>query len=145
MRLAVGLLLALVMTTAPVPAAAQATYNADVPAGKWKGVRLNNLPKGVAIELLIKTSGDVGVVVTDLASYRRFPNIGRPLFRARIVTRVRVTVTMPEPGDYVVVLDNRAGGESRQVEISAGVRRGREQPGGASPPRPEPRRGGSET
>jgi len=146
MRSPVGLGLAVLLVgiLAATGVAAQATFNTDVPAGKWTALRLRNLPKGAVVDLTVKTSGDVGVVVTDVNSYRHFPNVSRPLFRGRIVTRVRVSVTAPEAGDYVVVLDNRASQETRQVEVSASARRGPGQPDRGLPERPgtpaEPRR-----
>jgi hypothetical protein len=136
-----ALVVALVLGVAAGHALAQVTFNTDVPAGKWKALRLRNLPKGVVVDLMINTSGDMGVAVMDFNSYRRFPNVARPLFRARIVTRLRVSVKMPEAGDYVVVLDNRASQEPRQVGVTARARRGRGKPEGGTPPRPEPLRG----
>lgn len=110
-------------TAAP---AAQATLNVDVPPGKWKAVRLRNLPKGAVVAVEVESSGKVAVALVDAANSRRLPTLLRPLFQAQVDRRLSFSVTTPAAGDYFVVLDNRSGGEPRAIELTIRAARGTE-------------------
>lgn len=111
-------------------AAAQATLNVEVPPGKWKALRLQNLPKGTVVAVEVQASGTVTVALVDAENYRRFPAVIRPLFRGQVERRLSFSVTTPAPGDYFVVLDNRSGAEPRAIELT--VRANRGTPGAAT-------------
>lgn len=94
----------------------EATLSVEVPAAKWKGVRLKNLPRGTAVDLEIESSGTIRVIVVDSVELRRFPKT-RALFEARVDSRLGFSVVIPRSGDYYVVFDNRASGQVRQVRM----------------------------
>ena len=97
--------------------AVEATINVDVPAGKWKGVRLKSLPRGVSVAIRIESSDALRVIVVDSSELRRFPNT-RPLFEASMEKRLGFSVVIPRGGDYYVVFDNRKSPEPRQVKLN---------------------------
>jgi hypothetical protein len=96
--------------------AAEATLNVEVPGGKWKGMRLKNLPQGAKVALQIESSGALRVIVLDSSELKRFPNT-RALFTGSVEKRLGFSVVIPRSGDYFIVFDNRAGSEPRQVTI----------------------------
>ncbi len=95
----------------------EATINVEVPGGKWKGVRLKSLPRGVSVALRIESSDALRVIVVDSSELRRFPNT-RPLFEALMEKRLGFSVVIPRSGDYYVVFDNRKSTEPRQVKLN---------------------------
>jgi hypothetical protein len=112
------------------PAAAQVkgpvTFSVDVPPGKWKAVRLRNLPKDAVVAVRVQASGEIAVAFVDASEYRRFPVVARPLFAGRIEKQLTFSVTMPAAGDYFVVFDNRSGGESRAITVTIRAARSRQ-------------------
>ena len=128
-------LVLLALVSAPTPAGAQATFDTEVPAGKWKAVRVRNLPEGAMLSIAVRLEGTVDVAVVNAADWARDPRATRPVFRGRAERRLQVTVTVPAAGHYLVVLDNRAGDTPRAVEVTIHARRVR-----PTPPRPTPRR-----
>ena len=97
--------------------AVEATINVDVLAGKWKGVRLKALPRGVSVALRIESSDPMRVIVVDSSELRRFPNT-RPLFEASMEKRLGFSVVIPRTGDYYVIFDNRKSTEPRRVKLN---------------------------
>ena len=53
--------------------------NVDVPSGKWKGVRLRNLPKDAVVAVEVQSSGEILVVLVDSGDYLRYPHSARSL------------------------------------------------------------------
>ena len=94
----------------------EAALSVEVPAAKWKGVRLKNLPRGTSLALQIETSGTMRVIVVDSGELRRFPET-RALFEANVESRIGFSVVIPRSGDYYVVFDNRAHAQARQVRL----------------------------
>jgi hypothetical protein len=115
------MLCALFLSLVP-PAAAQVggpvTISVEVPPGKWKAVRLRNLPKGAVVAIRVQASGEIAVAFVDAGDYRRFPAVARPLFASRIEKQLSFSVAMPAVGDYFVVFDNRLGDESRAITVT---------------------------
>ena len=115
--------------------AVEATINVEVPGGKWKGVRLKSLPRGVSVALSIESSDALRVIVVDSSELRRFPNT-RPLFEASMEKRLGFSVVIPRSGDYYVVLDNRKSTEPRQVKLNIKA----EPPARSRPPAGKPKK-----
>ena len=110
------------------PAAAQVkgpiTLSVDVPSGKWKALRLRNLPTDAMIAVEVQTSRDVIVAFVDGTEYRRYPAVQRPLFSGRVEKQMSFSVTTVVAGDYFVVFDNLSGRESRAVTVKVRASRG---------------------
>jgi hypothetical protein len=115
--------------------AVEATINVEVPGGKWKGVRLKSLPRGVSVALSIESSDALRVIVVDSSELRRFPNT-RPLFEASMEKRLGFSVVIPRSGDYYVVFDNRKSSEPRQVRLNVKA----EAPPRSRPPAGKPKK-----
>ncbi len=92
--------------------------SADVAPGKWKAIRLRNLPKDAVVAVRIRSSGEVMIAFLDSDDYRQFPAVMRPLFNGRVEKQFALSLKIPAAGDYFVVLDNRMGSESRTVTVT---------------------------
>lgn len=107
----------------PLPSAQAAsspqTFALEVPPGQWKTIRLQHLPKDVLLTLAVKSDGLLTVGFLDAQDHRQFPNIARPLFLGHIEATLGFSVTIPQQGDYYVLLDNRNGTRARQVYLTA--------------------------
>jgi hypothetical protein len=64
------------------------------------------------------------VAVLDSKSYRGKPDTERPLFAGQVEKRMSFTVSVQEPGDHYVVLDNRRGRENREVRVTVDAGKG---------------------
>lgn len=98
--------------------ATEVMLTVDVPAGKFKAVRLRNLPKGALVAIAVQASGVIVVAFLSAADADRFPTVKRPLFLARVEKRLSFSVTTPAAGNYFVVFDNRTGDEARSVAVT---------------------------
>jgi len=103
------LLTALAAAATPAPATAQTMINTDVAAGRWKTLRLRNIPAGAELAIEVRLEGTIEVALVRGAASARSPETGRPLFRAPVERRLSFSVTAPADDDYYVVLDNRKG------------------------------------
>jgi hypothetical protein len=111
-----ALLAALLVTLAGSVAAADAALSVEVPAGKAKNIRLRNLPAGAAMAVRILTTGRLLVALVS-ANQLRSPQPGSaPLFRGVVERRITFRVSIPERGDYFLVLSNRGGAEPLEVQ-----------------------------
>lgn len=126
-------LIPMLLLSLPAPAAAQVkgpvTFSVDVPPGKWKAVRLRNLPKDAVVAVRVQASGEIMVAFLEASDYRRLPAVTRPLFAGRIEKQLSFSVTMPAAGDYFVVFDNRSGSESRAIRVTIQASRGQPKDG----------------
>ena len=76
------LLLAFVSDGLPALGAEQsASINTVIPAGKWKVVKLRNLPKGASLAIQIVSDGEIVVLLLEEEAIQSFPDVERPLFR----------------------------------------------------------------
>ena len=105
-----ALLAALAALFAGSVAAADAAVSVEVPAGKAKNIRLRNLPAGAAMAVRIVSSGKVLVALVSAKE------LGSPLFRGVVERRLTFRVSIPERGDYFLVLSNRGGAEALEVQ-----------------------------
>ena len=97
--------------------------NVDVPSGQWKIARLRKLPKETVVAVKVECEGDILVAVVNSQNYLIYPKVPRPLFLGQVVKRLSFSVTIPESGDYYVVLDNRSGLETRAVTLTVAAAR----------------------
>ena len=114
-----AILLAFALLYAPsrVPAAT-AELAAEVPAGKWKALRLRGLPQGASLAVRIETSGPILVFFVHQAELKRFPEQPvRPAFRGAVERRLAFRLSLPRAGDYYVILDNRKNAADREVRV----------------------------
>lgn len=117
---------------------AQATFNTEVEPGRWKALRVRNLPQGSILSVNVRLEGEIVVAVVSGPDYARFKTVTRPLFRGHVRRKLSFSVTVPATGHYYVVLDNREGTERRSVQLSVNARRGRSAPRPTPAPAPAP-------
>ena len=108
----------------PLFAAAEGTFTTEVPPGKWKAVRVRNLPAAAVIAVEANSNGGVGIAFLNGTDYKNFPAIAHPLFQGRFEQRLSFSVTITTPGDYYALLDNRSGSAARQVVMTIKGSRG---------------------
>lgn len=94
------------------------SLNVDIPPGKWKGIRLRNLPKDAVVAVQVESSGKLVVALMDSKTYRHFSETSRPLFVGQVEKRLSFSVIIPATDHYFVVLNNRSGQEPRAVKIT---------------------------
>ena len=98
--------------------AASAELSAEVPAKKWKALRLRGLPQGASLAVRVETSGPLVVIFVHQSELKRFPeNRLRPQFSGAVERRLSFRVRLPAAGDYYVILDNRRGDGDREVRV----------------------------
>jgi hypothetical protein len=97
--------------------------NVDVPSGQWKTARLRKLPKETVVAVKVECEGDILVAVVDTKNYLIYPKVPRPLFLGQVVKRLSFSVSIPESGDYFVVLDNRSGPKTKTVTLTVAAAR----------------------
>jgi hypothetical protein len=130
MSLAARSLLAFLLFAVPwcnLGHAAEAALSVEVPAGQFKRARLTNLPKDAILAVLVQTSA-TGKLVVNLINERAFQNPAKPeepVFIGTAERRLSFTVTIPETGNYFLVLDNRRGTEAQKVRLGIRAERGR--------------------
>ena len=132
-RLVVALLITtLALWTPPTLLhAAEAAMTVQLPASKWKAVRLRNLPKDAVIAVAVQSEGKITVILLNEQDYRHFRadrRISEPVFAGSVARTLSFTVTMPASGNYYLVLDNRGSGEARKVKFLIRAQRGRSSP-----------------
>ncbi len=99
-------------------AESSAAFNVDIPPGKWKSLRLRNLPKDAVVAVQVVSSGEITVALVDSRDYERFSETSRPLrplFVGRSEKRLAFSVSIPVKGDCFLILDNRSGQQQRSV------------------------------
>jgi hypothetical protein len=124
-----------------VPAAqsAQAAMTVELAGGKWKAVRLRNLPKDARLGVAVQSDATIGVSLLKEQDFKLYPKPQEPVFMGSSERSLSFTATIPETGNYYLVLDNRASSETRKVKF--GIRASRTPaPGAPAPsgPRPAP-------
>lgn len=103
----------------PALAAEQsASINTVIPAGKWKAVKLRNLPKGASLAIQIVSDGEIVVLLLDEEAIQDFPDVERPLFRGSTTGKLGFELLIPRSATYYAVLDNHKGSAERRVFFS---------------------------
>lgn len=113
----VALVLLLASALALPASGAEVTLRTDVPAGKLKSLRLRNLAEGTVVGVAVQADGELAVAFVGGKALRKSPRGVPPLFTGRLDRRLAFSVTIPSPGHYYVVLDNRKGEDSRAVRV----------------------------
>ena len=111
------------------------SLNVDIPPGKWKGIRLRNLPKDAVVAVQVESNGKLVVALMDSKTYRHFSETSRPLFVGQVEKRLSFSVIIPATDHYFVVLNNRSGREPRAVKVTIRATRpgaGEKEPGDKS-------------
>ena len=117
-------LAALLLFIAGSAAAADAAVSTEIGAGKSKNIRLRNLPRGATMAVRIVATGKLLVAVVNAK------DLNTVLFRGAVERRITFRVSIPESGDYLLVLSNRGGAEA--LEVQAEIR-------AVAAPKPAPR------
>jgi hypothetical protein len=112
-----ALLLAIAAGNSPAVHAAKAQVNSKVPAGKWKAVRLKNLPEGASLKVQVAASGSLVVILVHEAELKRYPSPISPAFQGTLERKLSFSVVIPESGNYYIIFDNRRGADERRVRI----------------------------
>jgi hypothetical protein len=120
-----ALLSLLVLAHAAAPArAAEALLTVDIPAGRFKAVRLRNLPKGAVMAVGIESSGKLLVLLLNQQDAKRFPRPEEPIFAGSADRRLSFSVVIPAAGHYYLVLDNRQGVDAQKLKLAIRAERG---------------------
>lgn len=98
--------------------AASAEMNAEIPAKKWKALRLRGLPMGASVAVRVESSGPIMVIFVHQEELKRFPEQPvRPMFTGAVERGLSFRVSLPAAGNYYVILDNRKGTADRDVRV----------------------------
>jgi hypothetical protein len=117
---------------------AEAGIHFEIDGSRWKGARLDGIPKGAEISVKLSTDGQIRVLLLDAESYARFPNHERSVFKGSTSTKLAFTVLAPTTSLYYLLIDNRDGAEKRSVDIEMRAATGNEARLPApAPPAPE--------
>lgn len=116
--------------------AAEAAMTVSLQAGKWKSVRLRNLPRDAVMSVAVQSNGKIAVSLLSERDYRAFPNPQEPVFLGSVDRTLSFTITIPETGTYYLVLDNRQSADTRKVKFAIRAQRGARTP--APKPAPQP-------
>lgn len=108
---------------------AQAAMTVEIAGGKWRAVRLRNLPKDARLAIAVQSDASLGVSLLKEQDFKRYPQPQEPLFLGSTEGALSFTVTIPEAGTYFLLFDNRASNEARKVKF--GIRAARAQTPGA--------------
>jgi len=111
------LLAALLAVFAAAALAADAQLSAEVPAEKWRALRLKGLTQGASLAVRVETSGPIRVILAREDEAQRFPRGLKPTFSGTAERQMSFKVSIPAAGTYYVILDNRKGDAMREVRI----------------------------
>jgi len=132
-----AVLLALVALACPLRGeAAEAAMTVSLEPGKFKAVRLRNLPKNAVVAVAVQSSGKIAVSLLSERDYRVFPKPDEPVFVGSVERTLSFTITIPETGSYYLVLDNQQSADARKVKFVIRAQRGARVP----QPTPQPNR-----
>jgi hypothetical protein len=134
------LLAALLALLAAGAFAAEAELSAEVPAEKWRALRLKGLTQGAALRVRVETSGPIRVVLAREDEAQRFPKGLKATFSGSTERSLSFSVSIPATGTYYVILDNRKGDAMREVRLFVEAL-----PARRPQPKPKPRPPGMET
>ena len=89
----------------------------DVDAGKWKSVRLRNLPQYSVIKVGVKSNGAIFLTFVEEAQYKKYPKIQRPLFQSTVRDKISFAVKIPAAGHYYLIFDNFSGVRDVKLDV----------------------------
>ena len=105
------------MWVAAAAFAAEAELSAEVPAEKWRALRLKGLTQGASLRVRVETSGPIRVILAREDEVQRFPKGLKATFSGTAERRLSFSVSIPAGGTYYVILDNRKGDALREVRL----------------------------
>lgn len=98
----------------------EASFSVEIPAGEWRGVRLQHLPDRSLLTVRLDVDGFLGLAIVRVPAsgvLKESYSSEEILFAGSTDERIEATVTVPRAGDFAVVVDNRAGSEARGARI----------------------------
>ncbi|HWM42766.1 MAG TPA: hypothetical protein VNP36_10040 [Burkholderiales bacterium] len=128
------LFVALLLSLAAAAFAAEAELSAEVPAEKWRALRLKGLTQGASLRVRVETSGPIRVILARENEVQRFPKGLKATFSGTAERRLSFSVSIPAAGTYYVILDNRKGDALREVRVYVEAL-----PARRPPPKPKPK------
>jgi hypothetical protein len=108
---------AFLLALAAAAFAAEAELSAEVPAEKWRALRLKGLTQGASLRVRVETSGPIRVILAREDEVQRFPKGLKATFSGSAERRLSFAVSIPTAGTYYVILDNRKGDAMREVRL----------------------------
>ena len=99
-------------------ASGEASFTMEVPPGKWKALKLRNLPRATTVGVATTATNPVFIIFLDKQNYARYPRISRPLFQGQLKKKLGFSVTIPDSGNYFVVFDNRQGDRESSIAMT---------------------------
>ncbi len=99
------------------------TFTLTAQAGRWTAAALHGLPKATTLQFKLTMNAQGTVWLLDAQNYSGFPHPQAVLHRGVAGPQYASSVTVPESGDYYLILDNRSGSETvrADVEVTACV------------------------
>ena len=120
--------------------AGRALLNVTVPAGKWKAVRLKNLPLDASISLRIESDGVIDVIFIHQDELAKFPAAVNPAFQGTVERSMSFKVVIPKAGNYHVIVDNRKDTRERKVRLDIEAKAAPRKPDGTNPLKTPPKK-----
>lgn len=118
----------------PGARAAQALVNAEVPAAKWKAIKLKDLPQGTKVSIQVESrNGSLGLIFIHGDELKRFPAAVSPEFQGSVERKLAFSTVVSKKGDYYIILDNRQGSEARKTRLLIKAERSKAPEGSAAP------------
>jgi hypothetical protein len=133
-----AVLAALLFFAAAPAAAAEAAVATELPAGQSKSIRLKQLPLGAEVMVRIASSGKLLVALVGARQLKRAEGSPKAVFRGAVERKLTFRIVIPETDDYYLVLNNRRGSETLNVEAEIRAVRARQKPA-PTPERYSPR------
>ena len=130
-------LVAFLLSLAAAAFAAEAELSAEVPAEKWRALRLKGLTQGASLRVRVETSGPIRVILAREDEVERFPKGLKATFSGSAERRLSFSVSIPTAGTYYVILDNRKGDALREVKLFVEALPARRPQPKPAPPRPK--------
>ena len=100
------------------------TVSLTIPAGTLKAIRLRNLPRETMVAVALRCDGSLTVGLVNASDRARFPDVTNPLFLGQTESKLGFSATIPQQGDYFIVLDNRTGTDPRHITMTTRARLG---------------------
>jgi hypothetical protein len=116
--------------------AADVALSVTVDGGKYKAVRLRNLPKDANMAVMAQSTGRISLSLISEADYKSFGRATQPMFAGVVDPTLSFQIAIPQSGHYYLLLDNRQSAEVRKVKLGIRARPRASQPGEQPAPQP---------
>lgn len=94
-----------------------ARFAVDVGTGKWKSVKLRNLPQYSVIKVAVKSNDAIILTFVEEAQYKKYPKVQHPLFQSTVREKISFAVKIPATGHYYLVFDNISGVRDVRLDV----------------------------